>query len=427
MPGLTSEKGLLDAMQGMSSAKSSARASKRRLGTESAMPLEDGSSSIVCTPCVGDVNDGRVCGGPGCGMSDTSVDPVNPQTTRVFGSGHRSPKSGKWLEIQCWYCLRVFTSRYKTTYTTWKAFVEACGTNKQLFDLFKGLGATLIEHCIEMGIGPLEKIRFNWKEAEKKVSLKLYQTERMEIARPQSEMVPILEYIEEHQCQPEQNGHARIIDPEDNSENVLVPIKMRKRVKYSTILDSTLSKSIADNCLDLGEGDLKSLQKSLHDSLALPKATGRLMAPNHGVQQPLPVGNASGSSGSKDFAPPAVPLPSFDSPGGFGFGYVAKQLAPAAPPPLEDDTDAEEEGDADNEAITPAHKGKKMPTKKRGRRNANLSGSAGVKGHVRPVKVVCLQRLRQRLRRQRLQRLQRLIQGVCLSLKVGRLRGALQW
>ena len=169
---------------------------KSKKGSEGGTALD-----MQCPPC-GDyelepphVNTGKVC--PCCLEADTSPDPADPSTTRVWGDGKRD-KAGRNQKNPCWYCLKTFCARYKGKipgkYETFGLWVDAMGTDKRLCDTVKGLVQELIVVAQDMGGAMAQKLRMDWVAAVKKVELVLETRGRYEVTEIAENMVPIEEY-----------------------------------------------------------------------------------------------------------------------------------------------------------------------------------------------------------------------------------------
>ena len=80
---------------------------------------------------------------------------------------------------------------------------------------------------------------------------------------------------------------------DEGEKYVLVPTTRRKQMRRERITDVTLSMALADNMLTVGKDDLSNLQISYAAQHALPKATGKVMAP---VPLAVPLASAAASS-----------------------------------------------------------------------------------------------------------------------------------
>ena len=110
------------------------------------------------------MNDGRCCDGV-CGAKDTDPDPSVPASTgiaRYWCQGKRDPVTGKNIGKYCWYCLRIFDSRYKSRFGGVKKWSEGVGKDADLHNIVTSLQDQLVEKCIEVGGALSGKIRFNY-------------------------------------------------------------------------------------------------------------------------------------------------------------------------------------------------------------------------------------------------------------------------
>ena len=129
---------------------------------------------MLCHPCdspiaVAPKNDGRCC--TICSKSDETPDPVDPETTIVFGNGACHPVTGLWQALVCFYRYRIFTAKYKKIYKTQEKLAHALGLDTELFEIVQGMREELWEKCREFGPTYLTKFRMDWNAAEAKVNL----------------------------------------------------------------------------------------------------------------------------------------------------------------------------------------------------------------------------------------------------------------
>ena len=136
--------------------------------------IQAGTKTIRCMP---PKNDGRIC--PACKNSDESPDPSSSTRTRIFGDGVRSPKAGKWIGRPCFYCYRVFRSRYKKEYGALEKRVAQLGVDKEMYDMTQDLLKELISKCAALGDADFEKFRMDWSAALERIKITKYKTERL--------------------------------------------------------------------------------------------------------------------------------------------------------------------------------------------------------------------------------------------------------
>ena len=90
--------------------------------------------------------DGRLC--RLCHKPDSSPDPV---VSSQFRKWHYAPVQGRTSGTFCYYCARVWMSRFRHKFTTLGALVTGCGADSTLFQSFLQLVSELITKCAEAG------------------------------------------------------------------------------------------------------------------------------------------------------------------------------------------------------------------------------------------------------------------------------------
>ena len=249
-----------------------------------------------------------------CENPDTSPDPSVPASTgitRYWCQGKRD-KKGRNIGKYCWYCLRLFDSRYKSRFGKIKAFKDKVGTDTDLHKIVTTLLEELIEKCIEVGGALSGKIRFNFAEAEERATLRFMSTKRTSVQDAKDQMIPLCEYEVDLDEQgvayghPDTNGKGHKKVWSENEWWVMVPPKSRRKlVGREHLIDHVLTKDISDNQLALSADELSIQQQQHHAMHDIARATGE-----KGYGQ-LPIAAAAASAASST-PPPSASTPLLD-------------------------------------------------------------------------------------------------------------------
>ena len=249
----------------------SKRASRKRSRASSrAHEIEE--DQMQCLPCVGVaaeliVNDGRKCGG--CCLTDKDTDPVDPSITRVFGRGKRSLKTGKWMDRQCWYCLRIFEGRFRKEYVTFEKWNEARGVDPELHDRVAILLRMLIDKCKLAGKDYVHKTRMDWAEADNLAKMELVKKQRLQIEDVPDILIPVDEY--------QGDLAGRQIMWHGGVKKVMVPSTDYAKVRRSTIIDVNTKMDLGDNRLAIAGDDMALKATNAMSQFDIPRATGPAM------------------------------------------------------------------------------------------------------------------------------------------------------
>ena len=205
------------------------------------------------------------------------------------------------------------------------------GTDKVLYELVIDLLREFIEGAKGMTPEEFKKYRFNWADAEQKITLRKMNTERLEVHKKTDEVWELQDYIDTNGCEPEAKGHKRVMD--EGVPSVLVPLVQRKRIRHLTLLDAQTASDITDNAL-CSNADMLQMQANAIDSFGMPTSTGMKMkaiAASGAAPAPLP---QSAPPAPITDAALAVPLLDGDGDGDtncFGLGMTPLVVCTAVP------------------------------------------------------------------------------------------------
>lgn len=268
--------------------------------------------------------DGRVC--IICQCRDSDADRVFTAECSMKWAYPPDSVSKRNRGHTCYYCLRVWQARFKGKYQSQEAFVRACGTDMQLWQVFN--------HWLNMAVELMKQhqdhaVTVKWGSQDEVRQLVTRQARETRIEDPEDQVFPLDDYIREHGDY-RTNGLGHKYVDWGEVKGVLVPGKRIWRVKRARVMSAEIQSVVDSGEFQIGPQQLENLMEDIGGSFVPERATGVSLdsllgdhdAPTQSPSKPV-VG--SGSAG----APPVVANP-FASWPGLTMGPAA---APSVPVP----------------------------------------------------------------------------------------------
>ena len=136
--------------------------------------------------------DGRTC--LLCELADTSKDHVNQEITLVWGYPP-DPTTKKNVGNVCFYCRRLYKSKFVWKYNSVHALKEKFGSDMEELRLWK--------HWWDMAIEIYKKagnrdVRVSWGDEESARKLIVNVGREVRVCDPEDELIPVDDYVQKH-------------------------------------------------------------------------------------------------------------------------------------------------------------------------------------------------------------------------------------
>ena len=223
-----------------------------------------------------------------------------------FFWGYPRTKNGKNQGMICFYDYKVFRSRYYIKNVTLTALLKVLGTDQEEKNKFDGYRDTLIEKYIEAGSHDID---IDWKLID--ITVERIVLKEIVISSPQDRYVPICDYRQEYNVEPEEKGHKVLIW--EGEECALIPgkrewlvtrnerhqIKKKERYSGGDMQSDDLGKLLDDNFTAMAESMFANLPTAVGERIPVLVAGAAVaVTPSRGPKAPLPLADAEGGDGA---------------------------------------------------------------------------------------------------------------------------------
>ncbi len=233
--------------------------------------------------------DGRVCAGP-CSQTDLSDDPVDAAVFDV-----RAPRSwggparkGKQQGKYCYYCVAMYTSRFRVRGTDIGAFFSAPGSEGEQFEKFMSYLKKLIQFLCEHGG---RQCRAAWADIDKLVVS--HTTRNIVAIKEADDELWSYDYCVSTKGDPATDNLGHVVTEEFGRKEVKVPTAPIRRIVRHTeqVVDQT--RTLVDSHSAFYQGQEDEMVQELLAITSLPVARGYFAEPSE-----LGAASSSGASGS---------------------------------------------------------------------------------------------------------------------------------
>ena len=201
----------------------------------------------------------------------------------------------------CYYCQRVWQARFKGKYTSLEAFVQACGQDMQLFQVFN--------HWLSMAVDLMRQnkshdIKIKWGDESSVRKLVMKTAAETRLCEPEDEIIPLEDYIKEHGDYRYNGLGHRYIDW-GSVKGVLIPGKRVWKVKRAKVMKAEIQEEVDAGDFQLGPLQLESLMEDMGSAFIQERATGMSLDSLLGSSRhlPPPPAPALASAASSSAAP----------------------------------------------------------------------------------------------------------------------------
>ena len=250
------------------------------------------------------VPDGRSC--KLCGKKDSEIDPVavaiGEQYTRVWAYPPKQAKDGTYHNEGCYcaYCVRVWQSRFKHTFTLAELVVKI-GSCSETYERLDKLLKVCIDACVKAGS---RSIRIDWSEHDK-VQTKVKEIRSTSFCAPEDKFYEYAYYLKTF-GNPSSKGHK--VMTIEGVRGVLVPGEPVYTIKRRKTQSLEAETEVPD-LVPLDEAEASARFNEIADSFMNIQATGRSLDELLG-SRPISTASASASAQPAQGSASDSPAPS---------------------------------------------------------------------------------------------------------------------